>query len=236
MTIPENGPEISTESASPGENGKRRNVSGDNTRILLIETAERLFAERGIDAVSLREIRLAAGQSNSSVVTYHFGSKVGLIQAILDYRRNDIKRDRDAMIEQMRADGTESDARALIWLHVRPLVNSLRSGSRFVPFLDRLSEERHARTRFGLNEVSTPYGYAAMEELWDAFLGDIPERVKRIRTYQTYLGIQHLLAEVGRTRDDFTEAQLCVFVDGWVGMLSAPVSEETNAALSLPAD
>ena len=40
-------------------------------------TAERLFAMNGVEGVSLREIQAAAGQSNSSVITYHFGSQAG---------------------------------------------------------------------------------------------------------------------------------------------------------------
>src|SRR3546814_1363010 len=66
---------------------KRRHSAGEATRVLLIEAAERLFATRGIDGVTLAQIQLAAGQSNSSVIGYHFGSKDGLVQAILDRKR-----------------------------------------------------------------------------------------------------------------------------------------------------
>ena len=47
--------------------------------------AERLFAERGIDAVSIRDITNEAG-ANSAAIHYHFGSKTALITAILDWR------------------------------------------------------------------------------------------------------------------------------------------------------
>lgn len=57
-----------------------------DTKILLMETAERLFGQYGLDGISLREIAAAAGQSNSNVVQYHFKDKAGLIAAILDYR------------------------------------------------------------------------------------------------------------------------------------------------------
>src|SRR5262245_22442952 len=53
-------------------------------RTKLLDTAERLFAERGITGVSLREITEAAGQRNASVVQYHFGSRAGLVAAVLD--------------------------------------------------------------------------------------------------------------------------------------------------------
>lgn len=53
---------------------------------LLMDAGEKLFGHCGFDGVSLREIALAAGQSNNAAVHYHFTSKLGLIQAILDSR------------------------------------------------------------------------------------------------------------------------------------------------------
>ncbi len=52
----------------------------------MILAAERLIAERGIDAVSLREIGATAGQRNNSAAQYHFGTKEGLVAAIYEYR------------------------------------------------------------------------------------------------------------------------------------------------------
>jgi len=41
-------------------------------RVELLVTAERLFAQSGIDSVSLRQIATAAGYSNPATVQYHF--------------------------------------------------------------------------------------------------------------------------------------------------------------------
>ncbi|WP_202125176.1 TetR/AcrR family transcriptional regulator [Actinomadura physcomitrii] len=57
-----------------------------DTRTRLIEVAERLFAERGVNAVSLREIAAAAGQRNTSAVACHFGTKEKLVTAIYRHR------------------------------------------------------------------------------------------------------------------------------------------------------
>lgn len=58
--------------------------------------AQRLFANRGIDGVTVRDIAKAAGQKNPAAVGYHFGSKEALIREliidgakIIDARRND---------------------------------------------------------------------------------------------------------------------------------------------------
>jgi AcrR family transcriptional regulator len=56
------------------------------TRQAIIEAAESLFAEHGIDAISLRQVGAAIGAKNTAVVSYHFGDKAALIEAILLYR------------------------------------------------------------------------------------------------------------------------------------------------------
>ncbi|ALJ15423.1 helix-turn-helix domain-containing protein [Sphingopyxis macrogoltabida] len=57
--------------------------------------ALKLFAERGIDGVTVRQIAEAAGQKNHAALTYYFGSKEALIRELIvdgaraiDERRN----------------------------------------------------------------------------------------------------------------------------------------------------
>ena len=52
------------------------------TRRRIIDTAERLFAERGVEITSLVEIAKAAGQKNRSALQYHFTNKEGLLNAV----------------------------------------------------------------------------------------------------------------------------------------------------------
>jgi AcrR family transcriptional regulator len=49
----------------------------------ILATAERLFAERGIDAVGIREITTAAGLKNAQSVTYYFKTKDNLVREVL---------------------------------------------------------------------------------------------------------------------------------------------------------
>ncbi|MFF0635120.1 TetR/AcrR family transcriptional regulator [Nocardia sp. NPDC004151] len=58
------------------------NRQGDATRAHLIRTAEKLFADYGVDAVSVRAINAAAGQG-AAAVNYHFGTKEDLLSAVL---------------------------------------------------------------------------------------------------------------------------------------------------------
>jgi AcrR family transcriptional regulator len=55
-----------------------------DTREKLILVAIKMFAEQGFSGVSMRNINSAAGTRNSSAVHYHFGSKLGIIEAIMD--------------------------------------------------------------------------------------------------------------------------------------------------------
>ncbi|MDO0930599.1 TetR family transcriptional regulator [Streptomyces sp. DG2A-72] len=65
------------------------------TRELILTAAERLFAERGVYAVSNRQVSEAAGQGNNAAVGYHFGTKADLIRAIV--------RKHDGRIEEIRS-------------------------------------------------------------------------------------------------------------------------------------
>jgi TetR/AcrR family transcriptional regulator, regulator of cefoperazone and chloramphenicol sensitivity len=53
------------------------------TKAVLLREAERLFARRGLYQVTAREILQAAGQRNVSAINYHFGSRDGVLNAIL---------------------------------------------------------------------------------------------------------------------------------------------------------
>lgn len=55
------------------------------TRARVLEAAERLFAERGLDAVSIRDI-IAAAEANLGAINYHFGTKDRLIEAVFERR------------------------------------------------------------------------------------------------------------------------------------------------------
>ena len=58
------------------------NEASTDTRDRLLDVAERLFAEHGFDAVSLRAITTDAG-ANLAAVNYYFGSKEALIEAVV---------------------------------------------------------------------------------------------------------------------------------------------------------
>jgi len=60
-----------------------------DTRARLLDAAAGLFAERGIDAVSVDTVADAAGRTSGAVYA-HFGSKQGLLMALLDEWANSL--------------------------------------------------------------------------------------------------------------------------------------------------
>jgi AcrR family transcriptional regulator len=92
-----------------------------DTRLALMRAAEQLFAQQGVDRVSLREIAIAAGQRNVSAATYHFGSKRELIEAILERHSRPIQNDWVNTLQQENPE-RRLTLHELVELLVRPIV------------------------------------------------------------------------------------------------------------------
>ena len=96
-----------------------RRSKKEATRELILDTAERLFAEHGIYAVSNRQIAEAAGQGNTAAVGYHFGSRTELIEAMVSRFHTSIVPAREAMLSEISGSLNVRD-----WLdcQVRPII------------------------------------------------------------------------------------------------------------------
>ncbi|MFC5749796.1 TetR family transcriptional regulator [Actinomadura rugatobispora] len=82
-----------------------RREQADATRVLLLRTAERLYAEHGLAEVSNRQIVEAAGQGNNSALAYYFGSRADLIRAIARFHGEPIAR----RIQELAREARDSD-------------------------------------------------------------------------------------------------------------------------------
>ncbi|MFG6283076.1 TetR/AcrR family transcriptional regulator [Sphingomonas sp. S6] len=72
-----------------------------DTSVALIEAAERLFGQQGIENVSLRQVRIEAGAANNSAIAYHFKDREDLVRAIWAYRLPVLDVARRAMIDDV---------------------------------------------------------------------------------------------------------------------------------------
>jgi len=82
--------------------------NAEDTRARIIQAAERLFAERGVDAVSLREINREAGQRNATALQYHFTDRQGLIRSILTKHDVMVDEGRNQLLDDMEENGQRS--------------------------------------------------------------------------------------------------------------------------------
>ncbi|MGD0564097.1 MAG: TetR family transcriptional regulator [Roseiarcus sp.] len=76
--------------------------AGPDTEERIFLAAERLFADRGFDGVSVRDIVHEAGV-NLAAVSYHFGSKSSLLLAIFRKRTREMNRERHALLREAEA-------------------------------------------------------------------------------------------------------------------------------------
>jgi AcrR family transcriptional regulator len=75
-------------------------MSEVTTKNRILDTAEKLFAKQGFAATSLRAIIKEAGVNTASV-HYHFGSKEGLIEAVLRRQATPINDERLASLDEL---------------------------------------------------------------------------------------------------------------------------------------
>jgi AcrR family transcriptional regulator len=98
---------------------------GDATRELILDAAERLYGSLGVANVSLRQIRIAAGQGNEAAIQYHFGDRDGVIGAVAERH---LPRLRDLVVETMRHEGPRRSQRSLVAVLVRPWADYIELG------------------------------------------------------------------------------------------------------------
>jgi AcrR family transcriptional regulator len=113
------------------------------TRERVLDAAERLFAERGLNAVSIRDITHEA-EANLGAINYHFGTKEGLIVAVLERRMVPLEEQRLKALDAVEAAAKSGQPKleAVLEAIFRPAVeqamNPQRGGATFSQIMARL--------------------------------------------------------------------------------------------------
>ncbi len=74
----------------------------------ILEVAEQLFAEKGFDGTSIRNISKEA-RINIAMVSYYFGSKERMLEALILYRSSDMKLQLENLVKQELAPNEKLD-------------------------------------------------------------------------------------------------------------------------------
>lgn len=208
-----------------------------DTRMRLILAAERLFGERGLHGVTLKEINEAAGQRNESALHYHFGSKSALIDAIMRHRVKEIDVRRMELLDELVAEGRERDLRALLHATFMPMLELLGrpDGVRFIRFMAEILHDPD----FDLPMAALRgdfEGIARANALIVSRLGDlVPEIAIQRQRFMIEMALSSLAIWTHHHDAVSETAARELFIanlfDSIIGFLTAPVSTETLAAL-----
>ena len=203
-------------------------TSADDTPGALIKAAEQLMAERGVYAVSLREINRAAGARTTMALAYHFKDRAGMIRAILDRHSAGIEAVRHAMLDKYEADGA-ADVRTLAAALVRPLAAKLSDPDDGREYLQVYAELVQRADPIILEAPLTDSADSMfrLRKLLEPLLDDL-----QLQTHQRYAAVQYTFIELSRRArggphddDRFFVSHL---IDMVTGLLTAEMSEETR--------
>ncbi|MGB5950554.1 MAG: TetR family transcriptional regulator [Parvibaculum sp.] len=98
----------------------RKAQTGAREQIKL--AAQRLFALRGIDGVSVREIVEASGQKNHGSLSYYFGTKEALVRELVADGAKLIDKRRNDFLDRLEASGGPSSVREAVEALVFPSI------------------------------------------------------------------------------------------------------------------
>ena len=136
-----------------GYRGRIDDPRGLSTRTLLIECAETMVAEYGVHGVSIRQIAKASHSANSSVVSYHFGSKEALLQAVINHRLPAIEQRRNELLDALKRRNHPLQISDLIDALYRPFFEQRNPDGRhsYAAFVDELSRANMIDLRTSLD-------------------------------------------------------------------------------------
>jgi AcrR family transcriptional regulator len=202
-------------------------MSDSATSTRLVRAAEDLFAARGIDAVSLREINRTAGAKNASALQYHFGDRDGLLRAVLAKHQADVEARRHAMLDDYEATGRD-DLRALAAALVRPQAAKLADDDGGPAYLQIMGDL--------MNRPRPVIDPAALDDpassvfRWRTLVAPLLDN-DATRLHRRFTAMRFTAAELARRARSapHTDDRLFVshLIDLVAGLLAAPLSAET---------
>ena len=195
------------------------------TMARLLREAERLFARRGLWQVTVREITQAADQRNVSALNYHFGSREGVLDAILTSHGDPTDEARGRHLEDV---GREARSRDLVAALVVPYASHLATpeGRDYLRIVAQLT------ARFSTWRDANPGTGPNLREilgLLEARPAEVPAAIRRERVIEMIMLMTAALAERARAieSEDPLGLDEPTFVenltDVLVGVLEAPL-------------
>ena len=216
-----------------GEAG--RGAQAQATRESILVAAERLFAERGVYAVSNRQVGEAAGQGNNTVVSYHFGTKAELVRSIAHRHLEPIETVRMRLVAGIR---DRAGIREWVSCLVRPVtehLEALGSPTWYARFSAQVMTDPTLHRIMIEESVAFPAMWEILEQV-DRCLGGLPVEVHEERTAMASQLIVHMCAERERALAENTPTPRSCWQDTATGLTDAIVGLWLAPVTTRPAD
>ena len=158
-------------------------MTASDTRQLLIDAAIRAFAEHGVHNASLLEITRQAGQRNRGAVHYHFGSREGMLVAVLE-QEVEFLGPRERELLAVAAEQPEDDLPSVFEAVIRPSVELAETGWRgrcFLQIVAQLVEEEAGGRSPAIQETLGRSGGYEVYELLHQRIPPMPAEVREER-------------------------------------------------------
>jgi AcrR family transcriptional regulator len=181
----------------------KREQNAARTREKLVDAAVALYGSRSIDAVSLREIGVAAGQRNPNALQYHFGDRDGLLQAIVDKHAVAVSGIRESYIrraEQGEWPAGEAAARCL----VMPIVDYVELNPDGIDFVKIVSQIAAVYQSGAAPKSEAGILFPKNQPLVNVFekaLSAVPPREAQRRIYLVVTNTFHSIADIYRASE-----------------------------------
>ena len=221
-----------TPNLSPVAETVKRSDTRD-TKELLLDAAEHLFARHGIHGARIREINELAGQRNPSALHYHFGSRGGLVTAIMLRHQSEIDKIVEVRLDELEQAGTPA-VRDIIEAIIQPMMERLRtpSGRSWARIIPQILGALGENLRRGHAEPITPQSQRVLE-LLQSNIAHMPQSVQRERLVDYSIVLATLVADRAHQLDSgrrptLNEAQFTQhLLDVLVAVVTAPTSVTT---------
>ncbi|MEL6956012.1 MAG: TetR family transcriptional regulator [Pseudomonadota bacterium] len=176
------------------EEPKRR-----DTKAALIRAAERLFAEKGLGGVSVRDITVAAGARNQSALHYHFGGMEPLIKEVFAHRFRAIEEQRIKRLAEIDEAGKSRDIFALMQAGIAPLLEACldEDGRLYARFSVQLMTDPRYDVATLIKDLGVTSATGVGERVSDALKG-LPEKTLSARLRRIFIISVIIMADYAR--------------------------------------
>lgn len=210
-------------------------ASGAATRDKLLDAATRAFAERGVANASLLDITMQAGQRNRGSLYYYFGSREGVVVAVLE-RHVGFLADREG--ELLEAARRRAGLAPIVEAVVRPATELAESGWRGRCCLQIIAELAEEDPRDLHPDIKSALDRTGGPAVYDVLAERMPPMSEAMRTERFALFTSFIVRSVadrarllGRRRKGRPQLDRELFIANLVAMAAAGLAVDLENPL-----